>query len=134
MKKLLLLVILLGGGIFAGIYFLAPKESDEGSLKKALSDNYTSFTVLADYMKANRDIVVIYTQEAKKLPKIGDELEELNNAGIICIWNKEGAVAFSTGKETQTSSEHYIIFSPEGRPSAYPDAADAGKTGWYIDC
>lgn len=132
MKKLLVIAVLIGGAVFAGIYFFSNKESTPGSLNKALSDNYSAFTSLAGYMRAHPDTAVIYKKDVKGDPSALCDFEQIEAAGILCVWNKQYAVAFDTGKETQSSNDHYIIYSPSGKPADFPKAFSADKKDWYI--
>ena len=132
MKRILILAVLLGGVLFGGIYLFSNKESSPDSLNQALSDNYAAFTEFAGYMKKNPDTVVIYKKDIKDDPSLTKAFEQIEASGILCVWNKTGAVAFDTGKETQNSDNHYIIYSPLGKPSDFPDAVSADKEDWYI--
>ena len=130
MKKLIIIVVLLGAAVFAGIYFLTPHESTPDSLKKALADDFGAFSVAADYMKSQPENTVLGTDSKKPPEQIASELKTLNEAGILDIRTKNGTVIFNTGTEVRGGSEHYLIYSPSGKPSAYPDADDAGRDGW----
>ena len=132
MKKLIILPLLLGAVIFAAIYFLSPPKSDSDSLKKALSDHYSSFRNLADYLTAHPSVTFIDDKSAPKNDEIKDDYNTVNEAGILNIRSKNGVVIFNTGYQPGTSSEQYIIYSPKGKPADYPDAFDAGKDGWYL--
>ena len=131
MLKHLITALVLGGALFAGIWFFSNKESTEESLKTALSDNYSAFKNLADHLRADPKITVLYLNDVKNDPSLKNDFDQISDH-ILCIWNKSGAVAFDTGKERQNTESHYIIFSPDGPPKDYPNAADAGRDNWYI--
>jgi hypothetical protein len=131
MIKRIIIALVLGGALFGGIWFFSNQESSEDSLKTALSDNYAAFRDLAEYMRANPKTVVIYSKDVKNDPTLKEDFDKISGT-VLCVWNKSGAVAFDTGKETQSSDNHYIIYSPDGTPKDYPNAADAGKENWYI--
>ena len=132
MLKRLMIVLLIGGLVLGGLWFFSHDESSEESLNKALTDNYAAFVNLAGYMRSNPDTLVIYSGDVKNDPSLKNDFDQISDAGILCVWNKSGAVAFDTGKETMNSDSHYIIYSPNGKPGDYPDAIEAVKENWYL--
>lgn len=103
-------------------------------MKKLLSDELASFKKVAEYVRANPDTVLDEVKRAKDVPGVSEAADKVFDSGVISLVRcKNGAVIFSTGRLTKTSSEHYIIWSPYEKPADYPNAFSAGQTDWYLD-
>ena len=135
MKKLIIFLLaagLLAGGIYFGIKTFAPKESSAEDLKNELAGKLSSFNTVASYMKSHPDVGSLYYEAAESHPGVASEIKTVFGDRIMDAFVKNGAVVFSTGKETRTSDEHYLIWSPYGKPQAYPSAVSAGQKEWYV--
>lgn len=135
MKKLIIFILIagiLGVGIYFGIKTFAPKESSAEDLKKELAGKLSSFSTVASYMKSHPEVSYLYYEAADSHPSISSEIKTVFGDLIMEATVKNGAVAFSTGQETRTSKEHYLIWSPYGKPEAFPSAFSAGQKDWYV--
>lgn len=132
MKKIIIIAVLIGAAVFGALYMFSSPEITEDSLKKSLSDKYSSFKIVADYMIAHPDKDVIDLNASRKIGEIKDDFAKVNAEFIQDVWNKNGTVEFNTGDDPTGGGHHGIIYSPNGKPSAHPDAVDAGKDGWFV--